>query len=410
MLLTIAYSHKDIEQADRLVRWIGFLASAPGAERPPRCLLVASRMASRTRLHPWVAYRALKVFGAVYVHVPHDELEKGWPKSANFMFARALFHVEQCFKDDMLWVEPDCVPVSSDWYGKIRSEWEGPAAAAGKTFMGARIRHAMPHMSGNGVYGRKWRDVIPELGTPLSHSAWDAYYGKKILETAHITNLIQQVWRPKSKKQLARLLSRNAVLFHQDKYGMMIQDLNENRFGRGFNIREPQEGVETLTMPTKFYHADNATIRRQVGGFQFRFDPYCIVAGTPMGVLEVTDEVEQLAMQELAEDPTTGITEISAADYEERSKKKPKPREQTPLRGLSSPPAVAIPASPEPVVEKADIPKPKVDPKDLPDVDSAVQLGDVSEVAPVKAPTAKKKGRRPKVKPVAHAELQVNEE
>lgn len=73
---------------------------------------------------------------------------------------------------------------------------------------------------------------------------------------------------------------------------------------------------------TKFYHTANATKAVKSHGKSFTFEPLPSHGGAVPGVLTTDNEADQLALDEVAMNPTTGVTELSQEEWEEATKKK----------------------------------------------------------------------------------------
>lgn len=311
MRLTIAYSHRDIDQAERLLHWIRFLSARAGHRmKREKALLIPSRHAAQRRAHNRIVAVAEKTFGQVTVHVPRTEDERPWPFSPNFMFREALTLIER-MGEDMFWLEPDAVPLTVDWWTALKKEWEW---AQMHKFLGTYVE-SDPHMSGVGVYSHRWRDFAPSLAT-AENIPWDVHAREEVMRWAQMTNLIRHVWRePRISEDFLDGLAPEVRVFHQDKTGVLIRLLNERRFGGGFKFTQREEAMDT-----RYFHADNSNRTIESQGYQFRFEPYQQFAGTWRGTYAAATEGEQIALSALA--ASTGVTEITAEEYEDKTKKK----------------------------------------------------------------------------------------
>lgn len=395
MILAIAYCHKDINQALRLMKWISFLSAKHGdSMKREQLLLVVNQMGSKFPEHEANAVEAQNTFGTVYQHIPAKQEEHGWPASANAMFAEALLWVERHMQDAMLWIEPDCVPVCPEWFERIQQEWAGVAMPANKTFMGARIPYAKPHLSGVSVYGQHWRNVAPDLITCPPQATFDIHASPQTLPNAHITKLFQQVWKP--PQITTKLIAPETVLWHQDKTGQMIKLLDKERFMSELYQGQP-DIIERKTMSetaTRFFMARNASRRYEFNGTRIRFEPCSQVGGVWSGVFGTGDPA-QIAILETMTGSVPGIMEITQEAFDGMTKKKAKVASllKSSVLNLDNP---LNPPSPVKAATKAEAPlTPPAVPK-IDSIDSVIELTRIVPSQPVESPAFKpsRRGRR----------------
>lgn len=317
MLLVIPISHKDITNAVRLVKWMRFLSGE--SMRVESVLLVPSRSVAKTmkKRMAELADAALETFGKAFCFVPATEDERGWPHSPNFMFREALCHVEQHFEDDVFWLEPDAVPLHTNWFSEIKGAFLETAVPAGKTFMGDHVQLTKQHMSGIGVYGKNWRAVAPML-SEAGAVPWDVYAAKEVMVATRFTNLIQHVPNSPYIGSL-RILKSGAVVFHSDKHHRLMRLLDMLRFNGEF-FKGTFDVVQERELVMKYYHADNATRRIRAGDVEIAFEPYSIIGGAVAGVYATEVETEQWALSRILN--SKGITEITEAEYNDKKKAK----------------------------------------------------------------------------------------
>lgn len=326
MRLVIPYSSGDIAGALRLVKWIGFLSSRyANSMQFESVVLVASPRAARMAVHAEIGKLATAIFGECTVYVPPAEKEIGWPGSANWMFETALEYVEKTFSDAMLWMEPDAVPLCPNWYDFIKHAW-AQAQAEGKHFLGARVPYAIPHMSGIAVYGEEWRAVAPSLVTCPDEEAFDVHSADEVLPLAKFTPLIQHVFHRHDKGWRVpglSILDERAVVFHQDKLGILIGLIDRVSFN-GDCLANPifKYQFETINVMRKFYRTANATKAVQISSKRIAFAPLPAFAGAVPGEYSTESEAEQVELDDLAQNPTTGITVLTKEQWETVTKKK----------------------------------------------------------------------------------------
>lgn len=400
MLLVISISHKDISNAIRLVKWIGFLSSWDDLHKET-VLLVPSRSVAKTMKSKMseLADAANTTFGKAFCFVPDKEDERGWPHSPNFMFLQALEHVERHFKDDVFWLEPDAIPINRDWFSMIKGEFLEKAVPAGKTFMGDHVQFTKPHMSGIGVYGKDWRAVAPML-SESSAAPWDVYANEQIMASAHFTDLIQHVPNAPYIGSL-RVLKSGAVVFHSDKQHRLMRLLDLLRFNGEFFGGE-MDVVTERVITMKYYHADNATSRIKAGDVEIRFEPYGIIAGAVHGVFATDVEAEQWALSRIV--GSSGVSEITKEEYDDK-KKAVASNNSGPLSPRLQ--QIADRVAPGQEVAVADVVKAGKEDESGPDlpqspvplggsIDDVLEMQRIRPVDPVPQP-ARPKGRRPKI-------------
>lgn len=397
-MIVLAYSHRDSVAAERLLKWMAFLSLRnDGDLYQERLLLVPSRAVSRLDRHHEIVRFAPTVFGRSYCYVPETELEDGWPESPNFMFRQALIHVEAHFPGEpIFWCEPDMVPITPDWYAKLEDEYQ----ACGRPFMGGYVKHNIPHMTGIAWYPPSWRKLAPSL-IQADEMAWDTYSAPDVMPRAHFTKLIQHVFHKPIINGLS-LLRPEAVLFHQDKKHTLIHLLDSDRYGKEF-FGGKDDVIEPIVTTMKYYHAKNSGRKITSMGLSFTFNSYEQFGMSWRGVYSTESEEEQIALGALTDDPATGISEITAEQYEAALKKK------QPKRGVSivaSPTKSLLsatvaeksgsvkPAEKAPAKPAADIPQ---SPAALPGgIDDALTLTPVQPLDPIVKPPKPQTRRKTK--------------
>lgn len=403
MILTIPYSHVDLHQALRLVRWLGWLSSLDSnSMKRVTVHLVPSRHASNRSVHSEIVQAASSVFRGFRIVHPEGEHEMGWPGACNFMLKTAL----EAATDDMFLLEPDAIPLTPEWWRTVQDEWT-LARQNGKEFLGGYVSYDIPHMTGIGVYGRNWRSVAPKLAEVQNERGWDTYAADQILPNAHLTDLIQHKWwRMASTPYEALNLSgirENAVIFHQDKQGRLFKLLDESLWqGRADAVvrySEPQP-EEIVTMHYFFTSNLNRVIRSQ--GLRFVFDPLTQIGGVWSGIKSTDKEAEVVALKALAQNyASTGVKELTAEEYEDLTKKKApvsKPLKASPPQPVLSPTEAQINQSPALLVDGAA--SEEITPvsalesgKPVEDIESVIQI---AKIKPIEAPKTAPKATRAK--------------
>jgi hypothetical protein len=327
MFLVIPYSHTDIDQTLRLVKWLGWLSSLDSdSMKRERILLVPSRHAAERKTHREICALAARIFGEARSFTPNDEHETGWPGACNFMLKAALEHVEQHFQDDVFLLEPDAIPVVPEWFRTIEMEWDA-ARILGKEFMGAFVDYDIPHMTGIGVYGRNWRAVAPKLAEVQNQRGWDTYAADQILPNAHITDLIQHKWWRNSQMPYSALdldfIKPTTVVFHQDKEGRLFKMLDDEHWnGRADQAVHYSDPISPETVSMHYFFTHNLNKVHKAQGQRFVFDPLDNIGGTWRGTYATSVEVEVIALKALAANAASGVVELTKEEFEEKTKKK----------------------------------------------------------------------------------------
>lgn len=406
MMLTLAICDRDLSQALRLVKWIGFLSSKNGNSMlEESCLLVVAQRAARRAQFKELCWIASKIFREARCFVPPSEHEVGWPGSANWMFSQALLHIEEHFMEDCFFLEPDGIPLTPEWYDKWLGEW-ADARSNGKSFLGGHVPHTTPHMTGIAIYGADWRDLAPMLVQSPDHDAFDCYGAPQLMAHAQFTPLIQHVFRrhdPGWAVPSVGILDRRAVLFHQDKKGVLFPMLDAARFG-GECADHPLFGYRnSYTQPAamrRFYSCANATKTWKSHGYPFVFDKLEAFGGSIPGVFTTEFEGEQNALADLASNPVSGIREISQEEWEQMTKKKWVPLTSSASKRsseiLPGAPILATPSqSPAVLVEEPLPPSTDISGATRPAIKDIDEVLKVSSVVPSE-PHAAVKGKRPR--------------
>jgi hypothetical protein len=329
MKLVIAVSHVDLMAALRQMAWIGFLSERHGNSMlNESLLLVVSRRAAGYSRFKQLCWLSARIFGESRAFVPDEEHETAWPGAANWMFSQALCHAEHFFPgEDIFFLEPDGTPLFPHWYDKIQEEWM-VAQENGKNFMGAYVPHDHSHMTGIAVYGHNWRTVAPSLVTSPDRDAWDTWSAPEVVPNCHFVKLIQHVFRrhePGWSVPSLAILDKDAVLFHQDKKGKLVYMLDHAYHG-GECAAHPLFGYSSLSNEERamrrFYYAQNVTRAIVAHGRRFQFEALDCHGGSVPGAFSTDLEADQAALSELTSNPTTGVVEISAEEWENCTKKK----------------------------------------------------------------------------------------
>jgi len=227
MQVVLPFHSGDAEQAAELLLWIDRLG---GAHSHDAILMVDGDVR-------WdVAIDFLTLANRIFRHVTIIALEDsiiGWPRGANALFLRAAEHCAQ-LNQSFLWLEPDCVPLSTDWLDRIQHIYTDG-------FLGHIYECNSPGLpqkllSGVAVYPPAAYEIIHPCVGNQAHLAWDVSAAEAILPTAKDSHLFHHIWgnkelpptfalrrTPESPVNTLTLdhLRNGAVLFHRNKDGTL---------------------------------------------------------------------------------------------------------------------------------------------------------------------------------------------
>lgn len=240
MITVLNYCHTDRDQALNLLRWIGQLGGVSNHE----IILQSNQQVLRDGTQNELIVEAKKHFGNVEHFTPFTEDERGWPQSPNHGWLEAVIHMRELFAKRAansvlpawLWLEPDCVPIKSNWLDALEAEYK----EANKGFLAAEVTHPRRRLSGVALYpaivSRYLRHRrLGDLSTRSDKGdAWDAYYSPEWIEFTHFTKLIQQMhWHSPEvaptfpDQDSLSIIHPETLLWHRCKDGTLIERLQE---------------------------------------------------------------------------------------------------------------------------------------------------------------------------------------
>lgn len=279
----------DVELALSLLGWIAELGGCPDAE----CLLVQDFNVDK-RTSDRVIAAAAKAFGPLAISsTPETLRSEPWPVGANKMFETALKELRNAPGKPWLWLEPDCVPLVSDWFEKLQADY----LACGKPYYGSFVKSSPggvegTFFSGIAVYpANAWRVFLPLLEADRS-KAFDVAGSPRVLPMAYNSPLLHHFYgernlpptfkvngtHPVNFKDLASI-PKEAVLFHRCKDKSLIELLRKQAI-------KPSTVLKAIHAPPKqgqsssFYHSGDLgdmiysllTVR-ELGGGTFHIGP-----------------------------------------------------------------------------------------------------------------------------------------
>lgn len=163
------------------------------------------------------------------------------PRKAQFPQTAAWHHAARTmaqFNRNWLWLEADCVPLKARWLLAMQTEYD----RCRKPFCGP-VMHGRGHMNGTAIYPADTPRRLPRTMTVLTN-AWDVEAQVEMGADVHdCTRLWQCAWgvvrgqlNPIEGEELPGFprgsaiinqIRQDAVLFHRDKSGTLIDRLRE---------------------------------------------------------------------------------------------------------------------------------------------------------------------------------------
>lgn len=238
LLCVIPYHQGDLQLAQNLLLWIAEL----GGCRNHACILAADNgVPKETRME--LKQRALQSFDFV------ETLVLDIPKTGhlpNHMFMLTAREIMQRYKWPWLWLEPDAVPLKPGWLDALAEEY----ANSPKRFLGNLIEANQPglphvHLTGVSIYPPDAYTLYDEFASIKSANvAWDMEAASAVVPKAANSNLMSHFWGkrdlpPTFVKEKTNghpinalplsFIKPNAVLYHRNKDGTLIQLLRETR-------------------------------------------------------------------------------------------------------------------------------------------------------------------------------------
>lgn len=215
ILTTLPFSTLDAPTAENLCSWIYRLN---GRKQHTACLLVAAHDA-----HPELQLKLRISAEVAFAHVdllvlPKHEGSKN--NRVNHAIRHASHYIASNYRTPWLWLEPDCVPVKSDWLEQLEEAYGGQP----KRYLAAHQDWGTPEkpricIARQAVYptGAN-RELDPMCNT---NDLFERYGGLGLATKSTRTRLIQQVpeWTPQT------VIREDAVIVHRDKSGDLIRKL-----------------------------------------------------------------------------------------------------------------------------------------------------------------------------------------
>lgn len=237
MLVVIPTHAGDIHQAIALLEWILKL----GQNKNHDCLIVAD---GGTPFDKTV--RAREVAGAIFreVRLTTNEREvKGWPDGCYSLFRTAVEFIEKYWPQPFLILEPDAIPLRTDWLNVIALDYGLPIGGAarfvGHIYEGEGQFAGRKFMSGIAVYPADTATRLPRRNHAVH---WDVDGAEVMVSQGSHTNLIRHLFGEMNNPPTfarARVPGTNvfdlewlgdAAIFHRNKDGSLIRLLRRKLF------------------------------------------------------------------------------------------------------------------------------------------------------------------------------------
>lgn len=230
LTIVLAYHQGDHEQAKKLLCWI---AAIGGCHHNP-CLLVAD-----FGVDPAVATKMKELASSSFASVSTAFNMKpvpGWIPGSNSLFMSAM---GWCYdhKVPWLWLEPDTVPLVSNWQAMVEEEYyRGGRPFMAQIYAGEGPNKGKTFTSGIGVYPAHALNVLGPPVTRNPNTAFDVTASGVIVRQTHNSQTIHHFWgesnlpptfvpaaNPERRNALTLDFIRpGAVLFHRCKDGSLI--------------------------------------------------------------------------------------------------------------------------------------------------------------------------------------------
>lgn len=161
-----------------------------------------------------IAYVAKK-FDAVHTF-KSERKTKGWPAAPNDValetYGRFCIRVKHKIWDyaAILFIEPDCVPLTRDWIEQLHTEWhERDQLVLG--FMYGRNAHPIQHINGNCLISPLFQKKCRDFFASPSKVGWDVQHAKAMLRYGRASRLI---WNDYARQSIS-----SEELFAAKHYG-----------------------------------------------------------------------------------------------------------------------------------------------------------------------------------------------
>lgn len=214
LLIVLAVSANDGPLAERL---LDFIHKLNGKKQVGHLLIVANsdlhaELRTRIRITAELAFESVTetIAPAVAKENAHHKV-----RQMNNLFRHAAQTVQTHFRWPWFWLEPDCVPVKTDWLERLASAYESQP----KKYVGL-VSGEKPFMARCGVYYPAASYEVDKLC--LTDVPFPVATADKVVPSATRSDLIQYL-KIESVEDLAKI-SEKAVVVHGDKAGVFAEN------------------------------------------------------------------------------------------------------------------------------------------------------------------------------------------
>lgn len=232
LLPVLAYCASDHSQAERVLDLIALYRN----RRPEGYLLLVAAPDTHPEMHKQMeiaAHIGFERVGQLVVPKP-KELLKTKAQGINHLFQAAAVHIGSHYKSAFLWLEPDSVPLKSSWLEDLSAAYH----AQHKLYMGPVLTKPPLKIIGRvAVYpSYVGKDMLLHMEAANNlGTTWEYAAGESLVNRAGKTRLIQQLrYDRESTRDLVR---QDAVLFHGDKEGVLLEELISDLAGRPGGVK-----------------------------------------------------------------------------------------------------------------------------------------------------------------------------
>lgn len=234
MILTVIPCHAgDCVRAERLLDQIlalnrkkqsghALLVFAPDVPQENR---------DKLRITAEVAFKSVGIFGVL---LPKDLVDKQF--IAAHMIALTARHISKHFKSSWLWLEPDCLPLKSEWFVLLENGYERQPLR----YMAGHIKYGEAiAMSRIAVYPNDAivdMEASASMNVPFDFYAVNMSMKSRLFQTVNIASK-SDFW----------LIRPDAVLAHSDKSGALIDEITQ----QSLNVSELQIGEPVVVKSSK---------------------------------------------------------------------------------------------------------------------------------------------------------------
>jgi hypothetical protein len=157
-----------------------------------------------------------------------------WPQGKNLSFQNLVRYLDtKRSAESFFWWEPDAIPLKKGWLAEIEREH----IAGGKAFTGF-VHDALKSMECVGVYPPNFMEFSPTNGMLCRAAPWDRCAAQEIVGHVHRINHLMQFVHdvdglvPTFENGDLSLIRKDAVLFHKNKNGSLVEQLSKGKIKR----------------------------------------------------------------------------------------------------------------------------------------------------------------------------------